>query len=791
MRRGVLVVLVALGVLAVAPGTVAATGNVTETGVAGAQLAADGSSVADIDGDSDNEIVFLGSGTVKYHDLATNTTTSTGASAAEFVVGDVTNDGRPDVVFRDSSNNLKYYDDSAGTTTNTGAQVDGSSLTTGDANNDGDIEIVFGDTNRNLKYRDTSAGTTTNTGVDIIVGSYLSAGEIQNGGAEEIAFVATGFTLKYYDVDNGATSSTGVSGFQPKVANVDGDGLNEIAFRDASDNLKYFDVIGGVTDTGEQAEFLSTGDINGDGDTEIGFDDPAGTYQFRDVASATTTDTGIAAGSNKQVAVGDVTTDGEAELVAIRSGTIVYYDTTNSAPTLSTITPADGTVVERTQQLTATVNDSDLGVDIDESVTVEFLIDGAVVGSDTLTANGTASTVWDAPTAGDRNYTVRATDTGGAAAASTPRTLRVPSRLTLRNESTPSQVITTQSNATIRFFGSSGTVAERTTTTGQVNMTGLPADERFVASISANGYRDRRVVIESLFEQQSVYLLSSSAPAFSVEFQLQDNTGQFPTSETTLVVSKPIERNNSTEFRNLAGDRYGSTDTLPFEIRQNERVRLELRNEDGDVRKLGSFTVSRDAVVPLEVGQLEFPIRNEDTYRANATREEVNATTDRLVFEYSDRDNLTSEIQIRIVDAENDSRVLTTDREVGEFGTYRFQTLISGTEKNQTWRVEYNATRVGDGDDAGGRLLFGAERYPVNIPIDDGWRQIFAVGLILTVAGLFSVANARIGALVVPGVGAVLWYIGWMSGIAGASAIVVALSLGVAYNLAISRGVPA
>jgi len=62
--------------------------------------------------------------------------------------------------------------------------------------------------------------------------------------------------------------------------------------------------------------------------------------------------------------------------------------------------------------------------------------------------------------------------------------------------------------------------------------------------------------------------------------------------------------------------------------------------------------------------------------------------------------------------------------------------------------------------------------------------------LLIVVGGLFSVANARIGALVIPGMAGVLFYAGWMSGVASGAAIVITLALGAAYNIAVTRGVP-
>ena len=57
-------------------------------------------------------------------------------------------------------------------------------------------------------------------------------------------------------------------------------------------------------------------------------------------------------------------------------------------------------------------------------------------------------------------------------------------------------------------------------------------------------------------------------------------------------------------------------------------------------------------------------------------------------------------------------------------------------------------------------------------------------------AGVFSVANARIGAIMIPGVAAMLYAIGFIDGFATILGISLAMVLGIAFNLAFAgRGV--
>jgi len=64
------------------------------------------------------------------------------------------------------------------------------------------------------------------------------------------------------------------------------------------------------------------------------------------------------------------------------------------------------------------------------------------------------------------------------------------------------------------------------------------------------------------------------------------------------------------------------------------------------------------------------------------------------------------------------------------------------------------------------------------------------VGFLMVLGGVFSVANARIGAIIIPGVAGLLYAIGFISGAATILGISLAMVLGVAYNLAFAgRGV--
>jgi len=116
-------------------------------------------------------------------------------------------------------------------------------------------------------------------------------------------------------------------------------------------------------------------------------------------------------------------------------------------------------------------------------------------------------------------------------------------------------------------------------------------------------------------------------------------------------------------------------------------------------------------------------------------------------------------------------------------GQFQFKEPLSGDETNKSYVVDYEYTR-GDGTVTGSQT-FRSQQFDIsnNFPIDPGWGAIFGVGMLIVVAGAFSFNNARIGALVLPGLALLLWQLGFLSAQVSLLGIAVAFSVAVLYNL--------
>lgn len=257
-------------------------------------------------------------------------------------------------------------------------------------------------------------------------------------------------------------------------------------------------------------------------------------------------------------------------------------------PELSDPTPENGTLVnESPVELAVTVTDVDFQTE--DSVTVEFrdASDDSIIGTETLSSNGTATTDWDDVVGGANSYYIVATDNYGNQITSNTFTFDAPAEVEIRSEQTGD--LLTNVDVTLEFYEQSETNAiySPPVTSGTADMTGLPADENFIAVAEADGYANRRIFIDSLIETQTVYLLDNSADAVAVQFELDDFSGQYQQDTSVLVVEREI--NGS--YTPIQGDFFGAAGTFEATLVRDVRHRLRIRNlETGREEVIGTFT---------------------------------------------------------------------------------------------------------------------------------------------------------------------------------------------------------
>jgi hypothetical protein len=388
----------------------------------------------------------------------------------------------------------------------------------------------------------------------------------------------------------------------------------EISAIDASSNAI-------TIDPDDKSEVTVSGGV-----TELSFEDATldGTAQITYSASTsgTITVTGLPA-STEFAAVttgGDVLTtgttsaSGTADISAPSGSSVEVALVDPSAPTVdnSTLSPADGAkLTQREANLSVDASDADFATDGGDTLTAEFVVDGSVVATDTLSSNGTASVTVSGLEGGEHDWYVRVSDHYNTTTTSETQTFSVPSTLEIYNESTNPGLLENAST-TVRFYYENGTelgYTDRPATNGTVNLTGLPTGQPFVVVANADGYYQRRIFVRSLYDQQRIYLLNESKQGVETVFEISDYSGAYPSETTVLEVQRAI--NGS--WKTVEGDYFGATGEFGTVLQYNVRYRLVLyKTNTGESRRIGIYQPTNPQQTTIQVspsGEIEEPTR--------------------------------------------------------------------------------------------------------------------------------------------------------------------------------------
>ena len=472
------------------------------------------------------------------------------------------------------------------------------------------------------------------------------------------------------------------------------------------------------------------------------------------------------------------------------------------APVVTNETPADNSNVNE-PPLTLSVDVTDAGLGDYDTVTVTFkdASDDSTIGTDTLTVNGTASTTWSDPDTGANQWYVEAADTFGSITQTANFTVTIPEVLTLRDVNDPNTVLTSPTiDATVRFYESETgdtAVYPRTPQNGQIDMQGLPAEQEFVVGVvdSADNFAQRLTLLNSIFDQQEIYLLNNSADTAVATLVLQDRTGEFETGATSVQIERSVNTTGSPageeEYVTVAGDVIGTQLTFSTTLEQDVRYRVSVENDQGDRRNLGSFVLQGDRVINLIISGKEVgvPIPPDEPVLDVSQSIDDQSGDKSVSLSYIDAQEKTESVTIRVVNADNSSDVLDTyTATAGPYGTVTYQQTFTGADADKILIANVTATR--QGEQVTLSKPFGVGMFPIDIPMSQEWKQIFGIGFLITIGAIFSRANARIGALVLPGVAALLYVTGILNGAITLLAIGMAFTVAVLINLAFGgRGV--
>lgn len=360
--------------------------------------------------------------------------------------------------------------------------------------------------------------------------------------------------------------------------------------------------------------------------------------------------------------------------------------------------------------------------------------------------------------------------------------------LEIRTMTENPQLVKNTANVTVRLFEEDKEeVFVREATNGTVGLGEFPDQTQFSVLVKADGFETRRTVINSVREQSTVYLADENASTSLVRFEIEDRTGDFSGSNSATI---QIERSVNTsasgadkeEYKAIAGDVVGGQLTFDTTLEDNVRYRVSVSNDQGDTRQLGAFSIESDRVINLVISGIDQGVDLEEgSPVVNTTLTEASDTEEKLQFVFTDPESETTEINVRIENVANSSDVLDTASKSGEISQFKYSRTVNTTNNDKEYVANY--TYVRNGQTTSATVPFGTGQYPVLTNLGDGWQQIFGVGALLVMGGVFSVGNARIGALIIPGAALTLYMIGFLDGVVTIFGVGVAFSIGVAVNL--------
>lgn len=470
------------------------------------------------------------------------------------------------------------------------------------------------------------------------------------------------------------------------------------------------------------------------------------------------------------------------------SGAITFDALTNSehsvllqtgeAPTISDPSPT-GDLSNPPSELSVQVNDTDFPSD---TVTVEFSLDGSVVGTQTTSTNATVSQSISNPAGGSHTWSVDVNDEYGNT-VNQSFSFNVPTNLTVREETPPHGIIDHKTIKATCYedVTDNPTILNRTASDGKIDLTGFPTGSEFACQLSVPNYHNRTVLLDSLYDQKNAFLINKSQEAVENRFLLLDRTGNFPTESSELIVQAAINQSlyssGGYKWLNVAGDDLGADASFTTDLIFEDRYRIVVRNEDGDTRVLGGYTALQNITIELEVGNIVITPTDRNEY--DWSGEYLNGTTPKLRFKYTDPEQNTTDLRVIMYERGNRSNEVYNASHAGPFGNKTVTQMLSGSNADiNTWVIEFQATR--NGESISGKMIVGP-RQGVGFPMDPFWKSVAAVALLIIVSGLLGGVKAEVGILSLPVFAGLLWYIKWLPTTVGAGAIILALFVGVLY----------
>lgn len=414
--------------------------------------------------------------------------------------------------------------------------------------------------------------------------------------------------------------------------------------------------------------------------------------------------------------------------------------------------PADGDLYEddiSSIDLALTVDHPAL--DLVDEIDVSVFAAEEHIGSDTITERDERITItYDDVQMGVTEWYYE-TNVNEYTTESQTFSFETPNQVEVRDESTD-EIIDVEDEVQVRFYNGDRVIT-RSTADGTVDMSGLSADQRYFVVASLDGYYDRSIVVRDITDQQKIYMLNRDESAVQPIFQLDDKTGEFGAGDRPqLVIERPVSQEEEAGYEVIFGDKFGADGEISPHLKEDERFRLSVENDDGDQRSLGSYTATDDALIQLEIGSLSIDA-GEDGWRLSVSESEIEDSDQiELEIEYIDEKKLTENIELKIHQRNNPDAIEYGPVSVSETNNWR------ETIEIEDGNYELTATIDRDGEkEEVSRHIGGVG--DLDLPISGSILQALGLLSLILIGALFGGTMARTGAVVVA---VIAWPMTWM-----------------------------
>lgn len=353
-------------------------------------------------------------------------------------------------------------------------------------------------------------------------------------------------------------------------------------------------------------------------------------------------------------------------------------------------------------------------------------------------------------------------------AQSDPISIYGDGEISIREEQT-NNLITDPVNVTA-YGGESG-IYSLDTTDGTIDITNLP-DQSYTFAVSSNSYYQRVRYIDSLGNADNLYLLDNSTDVVTSQFSLEDRTGTYD-QDSRLVIRRSISGNGN-NWETIISDSFGS-EGLTVDLEQNVRYRLYV-GSDTQTQLIGPYRASISETVTVSPSSGEIDVNQGDYWSAGAqyNNQEVDVR-------FVDPTGETDSVSVTIYQRGNESNVLVSNDEYINPSELMLEYPVSNQYNDSNWLVELTVTRGSETYTTSFNVGPTANIVPTEL--DDFWRKLFAVLLMLCFGLVFSALNKAVGSIIYACIGGLFYWIGLLEGLTTAGLIVAYFFIVIVYNI--------